>query len=428
MNKLGKNKWTIIILFGLIGQIAWAIENTEFNLFLFNYVGGSAKDIADMVASSSIVATITTLLMGTISDRLGHRGLFLSIGYIMWGISTMAFAFISRENVARFVETERVLPVTVMLVIVMDCIMTFFGSTANDASFNSWVTETTDVTNRPKVEGVLNIFPLLSMLIVAGAAGIIIDMTSWPVFFLGTGIIVILCGILGLFIIKDEKNEAGKDKKGFFETLLYGFRSDVIKENSKFYLTLLCLCIFNIAVNTFMPYLLIYLEKTLGYSVMTYSIVMALVIIVASIISVLFSSRIDGIGRGKVLYIAVGMFALGLALVYFISSPWIFTAVGSFMMTGYVLISIILSANIRDYTPRDHVGMFQGIRIIAFVLVPMLIGPYIGSFLTDAISSGTYINSYNEIVNLPVKEIFVAAALVSLLIYIPARKVFKKNA
>jgi len=42
--------------------------------------------------------------------------------------------------------------------------MTFFGSSANDASFNSWVTDNTEQSYRGTVEGVLSILPLAAML------------------------------------------------------------------------------------------------------------------------------------------------------------------------------------------------------------------------------------------------------------------------
>lgn len=427
MNKLSKKTWTTIILFGLIGQIAWSIENNEFNLFLFNYIGGSTSDIAKMVAYSAIAATITTLVMGTISDKVGHRKLFLCVGYILWGISTLAFAFISRDNVSRFVSQEKVLSVTSSIVIIMDCVMTFFGSTANDASFNSWVTENTDNTNRTKVEGILNTFPLVSMLLVAGASNIIIEITGWPVYFISIGILVILCGVLGLFIVEDSKVEQIDNNESFISSLTYGFRLDVIKSNKKFYESLLALCIFNIATQIFMPYLLIYLNKTLGYDVLTYSIVMAVVILVACVVAVVLGGKIDQIGRKLSMNISIAVYAIGLALVYFIKTPVLFTIIGSVMMIGFVLISIILMSTIRDYTPLEHVGNFQGIRLLMYVLVPMVIGPAIGDFLINKLSSGTYTNDYNELVNLPVKEIFLAAAVVTLLIYIPIKKVFDKN-
>lgn len=426
MNKLSKKTWTTIILFGLIGQIAWSIENNEFNLFLFNYIGGSTTDIAKMVAYSAIAATLTTLIMGTLSDKIGHRKLFLCVGYILWGLSTLAFAFISRDNVARFVSEEKVLSTTASLVVLMDCVMTFFGSTANDASFNSWVTENTDETNRTNVEGILNTFPLISMLLVAGASNIIIEITGWPIYFIAIGLIVIVCGILGLFFVEDNKTIIS-DNEGFIKSLFYGFKLNIIKENKKFYLSLIALCIFNIATQVYMPYLLIYLNKTLGFDVLTYSIVMAIVILMACVVAVVFSPKIDNFGRKKAMNISIAIYAIGLVLVYFISSPVLFTIVGSIMMIGFVLISVILMSTIRDYTPLEHVGNFQGIRLLMYVLIPMIIGPGIGDFLINRFTSGTYVNDYNEIVNLPIKEIFVAAAIVALLIYVPCTFLFKKE-
>ena len=41
------------------------------------------------------------------------------------------------------------------MVVVADAVMTFFGSTANDASFSAWTTDITDTTNRGRVEGLI---------------------------------------------------------------------------------------------------------------------------------------------------------------------------------------------------------------------------------------------------------------------------------
>ena len=87
------------------------------------------------------------------------------------------------------------------------------------------------------------------------------------------------------------------------------------------------------------------------------------------------------------------------------------------MMTGYVSILILFSSAIRDETPVDHVGMFQGIRLLAYVLVPMIIGPMIGSGFINAVSTQTYVNSYGETVLLPVGVLFTASAVVGLLLY-----------
>lgn len=41
--------------------------------------------------------------------------------------------------------------------------MTFFGSSANDACFNAWITDCADDTNRGAVEGINSMMPLLAI-------------------------------------------------------------------------------------------------------------------------------------------------------------------------------------------------------------------------------------------------------------------------
>ena len=158
--RLGGRTWAALLTFGLFGQIAWVIENMYFNVFLYNTISGDTSMIAAMVAWSAVTATVTTLVMGALSDRLGRRKALIVIGYLLWGVSIGAFAFIKRSPLAGAAHSAAV------LVVVMDCVMTFFGSTANDAAFNAWVTDVTVPENRGRVETVLAIMPLVAMLVV----------------------------------------------------------------------------------------------------------------------------------------------------------------------------------------------------------------------------------------------------------------------
>ena len=199
--KLGKAAVFNIILFGFMGQVAWAVENNYFNTFLFNVIGGSSSDISHMVAASSVVAVAATLLMGTLSDKVNKRKVFICAGYIAWGFTVMAFAFISRENIGRIlgIAPASALAATVSVVIIMDCLMTFMGSTSNDAAFNAWITDITDNSNRAKTEGMLATFPVLALVIVTVAFGILASSFGYPACFIGLGILVTVCGIIGLF-------------------------------------------------------------------------------------------------------------------------------------------------------------------------------------------------------------------------------------
>ena len=69
-----------LIIFSLVGQIAWVVENMYFNVFIYNMFGASAENISTMVALSAVTATVTTLLIGALSDKVGKRKLFICGG------------------------------------------------------------------------------------------------------------------------------------------------------------------------------------------------------------------------------------------------------------------------------------------------------------------------------------------------------------
>ena len=171
MNKgLGRKTWFAIVLFSLFGQVAWTIENMFFNVFIEETFGAGGNDISLMVSASAIAATLTTLLMGALSDKLGKRKVFICFGYLLWGLSIMAFALLRIDTItAVFGNIANAAALGIGLTIAFDCLMTFFGSTANDAAFSAWVTDITDTTNRGKVEGINSAMPLISILVVFGA-------------------------------------------------------------------------------------------------------------------------------------------------------------------------------------------------------------------------------------------------------------------
>ena len=67
-----KRFWIALFVFSLLGQVAWVVENMYFNVFIYHMFNASQNDIALMVQASAIAATVTTLLIGALSDRLGR--------------------------------------------------------------------------------------------------------------------------------------------------------------------------------------------------------------------------------------------------------------------------------------------------------------------------------------------------------------------
>ena len=131
--------------------------------------------------------------MGTFSDRLGKRKKIILFSYIICGISTMVFP------VAGAVKP---LSLAIFAVIALDCLMTFFGSTANDASFNAWLTNITDETNRGTVSGVTELFPLLAMVVTTIISGVLIERVGYTLFFISMGLTVVVCGLVGGLIMR----------------------------------------------------------------------------------------------------------------------------------------------------------------------------------------------------------------------------------
>lgn len=413
MIKLTKRIWASFIIIGLVGQFAWTIENMYFNVFLYNTISTDPNNIATMVAASAIVATITTLLMGALSDKLGKRKLFISGGYILWGFSTMAFGVISVKNVAKWFPAANAVATAAILLIVMDCIMTFFGSTANDSAFNAYITDVTNKENRGKVESVLAVLPLAAMLIIFGVFDSMTQRGHWKEFFTIFGVMVTLTGILSIFLLKDKKIDRKDDS--FIQNLIYGFKLTVIRENPLLYMALLALGLFSVAVQIYFPYFIIYLQNYLKID--AYPIVLGIVLIVASVVSVIGGNFIDRVGKLKFVLPATAIMLVGLTGMFFARKIIVVIVAGSVMMSGYMLVIASLSAKVRDFTPVDKVGHFQGIRMIFAVLLPMVIGPYIGAAVIKN-SNSTYVE-LGVVKNVPTPSIFLAAAGVLLLVIIP---------
>ncbi len=424
MNKTLRGKsFAVLLLFGIIGQIAWSVENMYFNLFVFETIEPNLNAITLMVQLSGVAATLTTLIAGTLSDKLGNRRAFISIGYIIWGITVLLFGFISPALFSRLLgasETDAI-KLALIAVIVGDCVMTFFGSTANDAAFSSWVTDNTEQSTRGSTESILAIFPLIALLIVAGGFGIIKDLIGYKLMFLALGAVISICGVAGLFIIKDSDRLV---KNGTLLDMFYGFKPSTVKKIPSLYMALAITCIYSIACQIFMPYLTIYMTQYLHFTVIQYSLVFGVAIVLGAAVNLFLGKLSDKTDKVKCTYIATAIFAAGLLAMYFarglgdIATVLLFGVAGFIMITGYIYISALTGAIVRDYTPTEDTGKLQGVRMIFFVLIPMLLGPAIGNGINalrgERISDTTSADTMTTLF-IPAPEIFLAAAVVALL-------------
>ncbi len=430
MKNTGRSRkfYLALIIFSLVGQVAWVVENMYLNVFIYKMFNASASAISLMVAASAVAATVTTILVGAFSDKVGKRKLFICGGYICWGVSILGFALIRMDVVdALFPAAASAASIGVALVIAMDCIMTFFGSSANDACFNAWLTDSTDESNRGAVEGLNAMMPLVAILVVFGGfmgldQG---EPRSWTVIFSVIGGVVLLLGVLGFFLIEDRKTDTS-DNQRYVANLIYGFRPRVIRENKGLYLTLLGYALFGISIQIFMPYLILYYNVSLAMD--NYVLLFAPAIVLAAAFTAFYGRLYDRHGFRSTVIPSLVLLMAGYVVLYFFKNTVVVFLGTLLMLCGYLSGMAVFGAMLRDKTPTNKAGMFQGQRIIGQVLVPGIIGPMIGAEVLR--NAETVINEDGTTSFVPNEKIFLAAlgaAAVLCLTLIPLCKRLKKE-
>jgi MFS family permease len=409
---LTKKVWIAIILLGFSGQLAWGVENQFFNTFLYDKITPDPRPIAWMVAASAVAATLTTILMGTLSDRTrshwGRRRPFILGGYLAWGILTAVFPL------AAFFR-----PVTLAIgmAILFDCVMTFFGSTANDASLNAYITDVTTTENRGRVMGVVEILTWVAILIVYGGAGLIIQMLGYYAFFYIIGGSVFVLGLIGSFFVHEEPvNE--KPKGSYWGQIADSFRWKNLVANRSFFLVLMGISLWAVAQNVFFPYLMIYLQHYIQLDTISSTITIAASILIGGIaLAYPLGLLIDRWGRKPVAMLAVGAEMVGL-LLFSISKtlvPLVITGILWLMpLTAWTIATSTWS---KDLFPEDKRGQFAGYYLFFWVMLPMILGPLTGGWLGTHFGIPTVINGQAGFIPTPI--LFQVAGVATLLAAIP---------
>ena len=455
-NKLGAKIWVSIIVFGLMGQLAWMVENMYFSNYIQSQITSDPWATSATVTASAIVAAIVTIFGGVLSDRLGKRKVFISWGYVIWGLVTASFAFFGDEH---FSASDVVWVVAIF--VVMDCVMTVFGSMSNDAAFSSWITDVTDITNRGFVDVILSIMPVAALMIIFVGFGWMVegDEPQWRLFFIILGGMTALAGVLGLFLLKDSPNLKPDRSGKYMQEVVYGFVPKNIKKHKMIYICLIGMMLSGLAMQLWQPYMIMLLQYTLGFGD-GFVLPLAIVILLSAAMAVVGGKLMDKYGKDKFFYPVALAGVVGGLLVYFIkfvnnnlaATYVLFIIGGTLIESASLLAAGLFNATARDYTPSEKAGCFQGVRIIIFVTLPMIIasifcpmiingfGPIVEQFgvapgkgyFPIPENSGYTLphindNGTNEVSHVYPFELFLFAAIVALLMFIPTYFVHREN-
>lgn len=418
---LSARTWTSILLFGLIGQIAWVVENMYFSRFMQNEITKAPYATTLLVAFSAIFATLSTLIGGALSDRTGKRKVFICWGYVIWGFTIAAFSLVPMQP-----SPDKVLPM-VILVVAMDCIMSVIGSISNDASYNTWITDVTNTANRARVDTILAVIPLFAMAIVFGGFDSMTNSSatveSWQKFFIIMGVMPTVGGVIGLFLMKDKEGIKPNKSNSFFNDFTYSLKPSTIKQNKMLYVCLSGYMIASIGYQVYINYLFNIVEGTL--KIKNYIIPVGIIMVLAAVGSVLIGIAMDKKGKQNFYYPTIIAGVIGCIIIwsakFFVdknaTAEIIVLIIGGTLTIGVNLVMAgLFTASYRDYIPDGKEGLFQGCRIVMYVLVPMIIGPVVAQIIINAANRGVA----NENIVYPM-ELFLGCAVVLLFCFIPSR-------
>lgn len=436
-NRLGGKIWFSVALFGLVGQIAWVVENVYFSTFIQKNITTDGWATSATVAASAVVAALVTIFGGALTDRVGKRKQFICYGYLAWGLVTASFAFFGNDHAA----SDKVVGVVVAFV-VMDCVMTLFGSLSNDAAFSAWVTDVTDITNRGFVDIVLSIMPVAALMIIFVAFDGLTQSGNWTLFYLLLGGITAVCGVVGLFVIQDNSSVKPDRSGKYLAEVAYGFAPKNIAKHKMIYICLLGMMFSGLSMQLWQPYMIMLLQYTLGFGD-GYVIPLAVVVLLSAAVAVVGGKMMDKYGKEKFFYPVAAAGVVGGVVVYLIEFvgdiDWLrfamFVVGGTLIEGASLLVAGLFNASARDYTPKEKAGCFQGVRIIIYVTVPMVLASIVNPLVKEAF--GVPLTEYTDAIpsdsgyalgeKVYPFEMFLFSAIAAAFVFIPAFVVKRKD-
>lgn len=423
-SKISARNLILIWVLGMAGQLCWNVENQWFNTFIYAKIGPYPWIISCMTAFSAAATTISTFLFGTISDRMGCRRPFIFIGYLMWGLFTVAF------GAAEFLPTNTVTAAAIM-VIAMDALMSFFGSMGNDSGFNSWTTDITNEKNRGQLGAITAAQPVLATIIGTVGSGLLIETFGYFTFFISMGIFVSVIGLIGVFFMQEGPDlRPAKDEKGFWHQFLSVFNFKTFATNKELFWVFMIMTVYFICFNFYFAHIGNYFIYTLGFDEGMAGILQGVGLGLA-VLSTIPAIKLINTGK-HALAIAIGTLCgvIGLLIVS-VGGSNVALLIPGIILAGvaYVLVLQTTTAWAKNLYPENNRGQFEGVRIVFFVLIPMVVGPSVATAVINRF--GIPVTIDGEAGMAPSAILFVLAAVISVLTLIPTamaeREKRKKN-
>lgn len=428
---MGKNNaksgivfWLLIWLLGLAGQLCWNMENQWFNTFVYAKIAKDPTIISWMLAISAAATTVSTFLFGCVSDRKGNRKTLVSVGYILWGIFTIIFGTTEFMNKG----SDSALIGIAFAVVAADAIMSFFGSMGNDIGFNAWINDHMTPDNSGALGAALAVQPVIGTIVGTIAGGLLVGADdNYMRLFTVIGGSVILLGIVSLFGMKDVDTLKPSIKGSFSEQFFSIFNIKAYLQHRELVFVNLMLAVYFISFNVYFSHLGNFMIYYLGFTADTMGLIEGVGLIVAMFVTIPAIKLIKADRSSLLIFAAIIMNSIGLLAIGLFVSPtnvdpstiWNPNLMAGmlFVGVGYILFLQTITVWSKRLYPEDSRGQFEGIRIVFYVLIPMVIAPLISNPVIK--NSGEFVDEYGFTEYLPTNAVFIAGLIVLLVTLIP---------
>ncbi|MCR5153918.1 MAG: MFS transporter [Lachnospiraceae bacterium] len=437
--KNGFNFWLLVWGLGIAGQICWNMENQWFNTFVYAKIVKDPTIISIMVGVSAAATTLSTFLFGCVSDRIGKRKILVSLGYILWGLFTIAFGFTEFIMSGSVGIAGNILLAAGVAVISADAIMSFFGSMGNDIGFNAWINDNMNDTNRGQLGAAIATQPIIGTILGTVVGGMLVGAdNNYMRLFLVMGGAIILFGLYSLFAMKDVEGLKPSKKGSFGKQFFSIFNFKKYLEHKELAWVNLALAVYFIAFNMYFAHIGNYMIYYLGFTADMMGYIEGAGLTLAMLCTIPATKLLNNKKEPVVSFVSVIINSLGVAVLGFFVRPEtvdVMTVFNPVLLVGVILLGIGYVLFLQSITvwskqlyPEDARGQFEGIRILFFVLIPMIIAPLIANPIIK--KSGEYVDENGFTAYLPTHTLFIVGAvlvLFTILPLIPANKLHKER-
>lgn len=415
-------KWIIIWTIGLIGQIGWNIEGTWFNTFVYEKIDKNPSIITPMLIMSAFATTVSIFLFGTLTDRTGKRRNLVSTGFVIWGILTACFGltqFIAKSN----------LMLAIVSIVIMDMLLSFFGSMSTDVGYSTWLTDIMNESNSGQIGGAIAVQVLLGQLLGTVIGGYLVGSgNNYIRLFIVIGTLLSFFGMVSVFLF-DKKDDAKPSVKGTYSQQLSSvFNFKNLLKNKELLWINLAVSVFFVGFNIYFPHLGNFLTQYLGYSADQMGIIEALPMILAMLVTMPVSKYINKNKFVEVSLLSIIVGVIGNLIMFSVTPETVDTkkTFNIMIFTGILLVGIsyvIMLQATKTWTknlfPKETKGQYEGLWAIAYAFIPMLFGSNIGEWVVKNSGEALLNEGIGRYEYIPNGNVFLVGVIISTFSIIP---------